>query len=225
MAININTGFNVHSSQPIDVRNVISKADMLTINENIWPDVYYATCKDDGQLYVFNKTNEKLEDTGKFRLISDGFLTDDNLEIGKEITTTQDIGLLTQGTNIKSTATLKDIIMTMLTGTASTESKTSEDGSITSESKYVDGSTSESYEKDNNNCDITYDETGKITDIDADITNTDSSIKTSTNDDGNKQTTLSSGTTKSDEGTTTINNQIVLTYDSNGNVISSRQYL
>ena len=225
MAININTAFNVHSSQPIDVRNVISKADMLTINENIWPDVYCATCKDDGQLYVFNKTNEKLEGTGKFRLISDGFLTDDNLEIGKEVTTTQDIGLLTQGTNIKSTATLKDIIMTILTGNASTESKTSEDGSTTSETKYVDGSTSEGYEKDNNSCDVTYDETGKVTDINVDITNNDSSIKTSTSDTGNKQTTLSSGTTKTDDGTTTINNQIVLTYDSNGNVISSRQYL
>ena len=67
MAIEVNAGFAVGAGVPIDERLVLTKAEMLAINENTMPDVYFATCKDDGKFYVFNKSNTTSETTGKFK--------------------------------------------------------------------------------------------------------------------------------------------------------------
>lgn len=66
MAININTGFHVGSAAPIDDRAYLSKAQMLAINESIYPDYFLAVCSDDGGLYVYNKSAVASAETGKF---------------------------------------------------------------------------------------------------------------------------------------------------------------
>ena len=38
MAININTGFHVGAALPIDDRAYLTKAQMLAVDENIYPD-------------------------------------------------------------------------------------------------------------------------------------------------------------------------------------------
>lgn len=70
--ININTGFKMGSAEPIDGRMVLTSEEMTTMNDNIMPEVYLATNKDDGQLYLYNKTNEPDPTTGKFRIMSGG---------------------------------------------------------------------------------------------------------------------------------------------------------
>ena len=63
MSIEINTGFKIGSSSPIDNRQYLNKQDMLNINDNIMPDVYFAVCIDDGKFYLYNKTNTPNVDT------------------------------------------------------------------------------------------------------------------------------------------------------------------
>lgn len=55
---------------PVDTRLILSKREMLEVNEGFLPDIYFALCKDDGQFYLYNKTNESNEKTGKFNLIT-----------------------------------------------------------------------------------------------------------------------------------------------------------
>ena len=66
MSIEINTGFKIGSSSPVDTRQYLTKQEMLNTNDNIMPDVYFAVCRDDGKFYLYNKTNTYNSDTGKF---------------------------------------------------------------------------------------------------------------------------------------------------------------
>lgn len=67
MSIKVNTGFAVGSVVPIDERLVLTKAEMLAINDSTMPDVYFSACKDDGKFYIYNKSNTASETTGKFK--------------------------------------------------------------------------------------------------------------------------------------------------------------
>lgn len=68
--IQIIQGFELLTREAVDNRLVLSKAEMLSVNDNQMPDTYFAVCKDDKKLYVYNKDSNPSEDTGKFRLYS-----------------------------------------------------------------------------------------------------------------------------------------------------------
>ena len=68
MAINLGGGFQIGSKQPIDDRLIMTKSEMINVNENIYPDVYVCVCSDDGAIYTFNINNEANAETGKFRI-------------------------------------------------------------------------------------------------------------------------------------------------------------
>ena len=55
---------------PVDTRLILSKKEMLEANEGFLPNIYFALCKDDGQFYLYNKSNESNKETGKFTLIN-----------------------------------------------------------------------------------------------------------------------------------------------------------
>ena len=55
---------------PVDTRLILSKKEMLEANEGFLPNIYFTLCKDDGQFYLYNKSNESNEETGKFTLIN-----------------------------------------------------------------------------------------------------------------------------------------------------------
>ena len=61
-------GLKVSSSEPIDTRILLTKEEMKNINQNIMPDIYFALCKDDGKLYLYNKNNSFNDITGYFSL-------------------------------------------------------------------------------------------------------------------------------------------------------------
>lgn len=67
--ININDGFNIGAAAALDSRMVLTKAEMLAMKDAVMPDVYMASCKDDGQLYLYNKENTVDEITGKFQIL------------------------------------------------------------------------------------------------------------------------------------------------------------
>lgn len=70
--IDIASNFSLGAALPIDDKLNLSKAQMLTINENIWPDKYFTICTDDGKLYLYNKANPVNPETGRFREIEGG---------------------------------------------------------------------------------------------------------------------------------------------------------
>ena len=73
MGIKINASFDVMSPVPLDSRTVLSKAEMLVIDDNCMPDTYFAVCSDDNAMYIYTKLNVSNDDTGKFRkMTSDG---------------------------------------------------------------------------------------------------------------------------------------------------------
>ena len=72
MALNINAGFHLGSAVALDDRLYLAKADFLTINENIYPDYALVVCKDDGSLWVFDKSAVADPVNGKFKPFASG---------------------------------------------------------------------------------------------------------------------------------------------------------
>ena len=68
--IKINAPFELGAAVPVDTRLTLSKAEMLTVNDNVWPDKYLTVCSDDGAIYLYDKTNTVDPTTGKFRILS-----------------------------------------------------------------------------------------------------------------------------------------------------------
>lgn len=70
--IQIVQGFRVSTRDAVDNRILLTKAEMRTINDNQMPDKYFAVCKDDGTLYLYDKAREITNDseTGKFEQFS-----------------------------------------------------------------------------------------------------------------------------------------------------------
>lgn len=65
-------GFKVQTGSAIDKRLLLSKAEMLTVEEDYtMPDEYFAVCKDDGKVYLYKASNTVDAETGKFRVIDD----------------------------------------------------------------------------------------------------------------------------------------------------------
>ena len=67
--INLGTGFSIGSKDLIYDKFVLTKDEMLNINENTYPDQFFALCSDDDCMYTFNISNPVNAETGKFRIV------------------------------------------------------------------------------------------------------------------------------------------------------------
>jgi len=72
MAINLPSGFNITVQEPVDKRLLLTKAEMLATVDAKMPEKYFAVCKDDGKLYLYNVNNSSSAETGKFRVFEGG---------------------------------------------------------------------------------------------------------------------------------------------------------
>ena len=72
MAINVSQAFHRTSANPVDDTLTLTKAEMLTVNDNLMPAKYFTVCQDDGAIYLYDKTNEADPATGKFRKFEGG---------------------------------------------------------------------------------------------------------------------------------------------------------
>ena len=72
MAIEMAAGFKIYSTDAVDARFIMSKAEMLSLEELSYPSTYFCVCTDDKSLYVFDSTNTYDASTGKFRIASGG---------------------------------------------------------------------------------------------------------------------------------------------------------
>ena len=65
--IQVVQGFKLSTRDAVDNRLVLTKTEMLSIKDNQMPAKYFAVCKDDGCLYLYDKSREVLDpETGKF---------------------------------------------------------------------------------------------------------------------------------------------------------------
>lgn len=72
MAILLDFDFERTSPNPIDSSFVLTKAEMLAIDDNKMPDKYFAVCKDDGAFYLYDKSATPSATTGKFTELKGG---------------------------------------------------------------------------------------------------------------------------------------------------------
>ena len=92
MAIDLATGFNIGSKDAIDERQVLTLEQMKNLDESIYPDKYFAICKDDSMLYVYNVNNPVDAETGKFRKVGSNESVDTSIfqKINDDSLTTDD---------------------------------------------------------------------------------------------------------------------------------------
>lgn len=67
MAINVSQSFHRTSANAIDDTLTLTKVQMLAVNDNLMPQKYFTIGQDDGKIYLYDKSNEVDETTGKFR--------------------------------------------------------------------------------------------------------------------------------------------------------------
>lgn len=73
MAVNMLDNFDIRKSTPNVKRDMFETvADMKDFNENYLPQVFIATCVEDGCIYIFNKGNLVDDTTGKWRKFEGG---------------------------------------------------------------------------------------------------------------------------------------------------------
>ena len=79
MAIKITSALHASGTFPVDDRLVLSKAQMRTIDEDLFPDQYFCICSEDHKVYIFDFNFAANSVTGKFRPL-DNYLTFDTAE-------------------------------------------------------------------------------------------------------------------------------------------------
>lgn len=70
--IQLPSSLEIKSRNPIDIRILLTKAQMLAIDYRQLPEKYFAICKDDGKLYLYDVANENNAETGKYRVLEAG---------------------------------------------------------------------------------------------------------------------------------------------------------
>lgn len=68
MALKVGQEFKRTSPNPIDEDLVLSKAQMLGVNDDLMPEKYFCVCKEDGKMYVYDKSATPNSLTGKFSI-------------------------------------------------------------------------------------------------------------------------------------------------------------
>ena len=72
MAINVSQAFHRTSANPVDESMALTKAQMLTVNDNLMPAYYLTICQDDGYIYLYDKSATPSAQTGKFKKFEGG---------------------------------------------------------------------------------------------------------------------------------------------------------
>lgn len=72
MAIKVGQAFERTSAQPIDTSLALTKAQMVSVNDNLMPPYYFTICQDDGKIYLYDKSATASGTTGKFKKFDGG---------------------------------------------------------------------------------------------------------------------------------------------------------
>ena len=73
----LGNGFEITGANYIDRRIVLTKAEMLTAEDDYFlPDLYFAYCPDDNLWYFYSVDNEENPETGKYKPMPAGLVND-----------------------------------------------------------------------------------------------------------------------------------------------------
>ena len=73
MALQFNDGFEINAMEAVDTRILLTKEQMLNVDIDAYPDVYFAFCIDDGQFYRFDyEVDSPDPETGHFKKLELG---------------------------------------------------------------------------------------------------------------------------------------------------------
>lgn len=70
--IKVALGLERQSVNPIDNTFVLSKAEMLSVDDARMPNYYFCVCSDDGKFYTYDKSATPSAETGKFKALENG---------------------------------------------------------------------------------------------------------------------------------------------------------
>lgn len=85
MAINISQAFHRTSANAVDETLTLTKAQMLTVNDNLMPSKYFTICQDDGAIYLYDKSATPSAETGKFTKFEGGSIQTDTIPTASSI--------------------------------------------------------------------------------------------------------------------------------------------
>jgi len=77
--------------QNVERDSFLLLSDMIGCNPNYLPDIFIATCKETGKLYLYNVDNEVSEETGKWREVGGAALSDEDIAKLQKIGNWEDI--------------------------------------------------------------------------------------------------------------------------------------
>ena len=112
MAIKVGQQFQRTGGFPIDETLVLTKAEMLAINDSVMPNKYFALCSDDDKMYLYDKSATPSAETGKFTVLAGGGGGDNTM--GEDFTTNITVGGIQEGGDILATDTVQSVIKRML---------------------------------------------------------------------------------------------------------------
>lgn len=98
--IKLDFGFERTADEPIDASQTLSKAEMLAMDDSKMPNVYFAVCKDDKKMYVYDKSATPSAETGKFSVYGGGGTSGALKAIRGTTTTTEIIEAINAGRDI-----------------------------------------------------------------------------------------------------------------------------
>lgn len=110
MAINVSQAFHRTSANPVDDTMALTKAQMLTVNDNLMPSKYLTVCQDDGFIYLYDKTNEADPETGKFRKFEGG----GGGELEADVTSNLAVGAIASGTTLEAGMSFTEVMQKLL---------------------------------------------------------------------------------------------------------------
>lgn len=144
MAIQYADNLEIRMRAPNVQRDLFNSiADMAAFNENYLPDMFVCVNTEDGNLYVYNRTNEVDATTGKWRKFTGG-ATDVELDETKDTAYTESVEITT-GTaeDITCTKTVTTVGNEVTTIIVATQDSSDPDvlaaGDVVSITKEIDG--------------------------------------------------------------------------------------
>lgn len=142
--IQIIQGFKVSTRDAVDNRLLLSKAEMVVVNDNQMPEKYFTVCKDDGTLYLYDKSATPSAETGKFTqfsaskiesiTVNGNVLPISNKNVDLPLATAESHGLILPGKGLKTENGILTLDFNTLDDAAIPFSKINWEGSI------IDGS-------------------------------------------------------------------------------------
>lgn len=113
MALRFNENIAYTGLQPNFERDsFVTIEAMKNYSENYLPNIFIATCEEDGNVYVFNKSNEKDPVTGKWRLLGGG----GGSKIKQAISAAYKVGGVSEGDEIEAGTEIESVIKKILEG-------------------------------------------------------------------------------------------------------------